>query len=59
MMIRTIALFFILAAAFHFIIGGWRAATEKEKWSFIKTLTYSVGLAILSVVAMTLLVIFF
>lgn len=58
-MIRTLALFVILVGAFHFIVVGWRAATSKEKWSFIRTLTYSVGLAILAIVAMTLLVIFF
>jgi hypothetical protein len=58
-MIRTIVLFFIIAAVFHLVIGAWRAATGQERWSFIKTLTYSIGLAILSAVAMTLLVIFF
>jgi hypothetical protein len=58
-MIRAIVLFFIIAVVAHLTIGGWRAATGQERWSFIKTLTYSVGLAIISAVAMTLLVIFF
>ena len=58
-MVRTVVLFFIVAIVFHLIIDTWRAATGQQRWSFIRTLTYSVGLAILSAVAITLLVIFF
>ena len=58
-MIRVIVLFFIIAVVAHLTISGWRASTGQERWSFIKTLTYSVGLAIISAVAMTLLVVLF
>ena len=58
-MIRIIALFVFFVAAFHFAILMWRSATKRERWSFIKTLTYSAVVAILAVVAMSLLVIFF
>lgn len=56
---RVILAFFVVMVLFHFGIQAWRSATNKQRWTTIKTLTYSVFLAILTTVAMVLLVILF
>lgn len=58
-MARVILAFLIAMALFHFGIQAWRSVTNKQRWTVIKTLTYSLFLAILTTVAMVLLVIVF
>lgn len=58
-MIKTFALFVVVAAIFHFAIEGWRGATGQEKWTIVKTLTYSLGLTIMTFAVMSLLVVLF
>ena len=58
-MIRIFLAFIVLMGLFHFGIQAWRAATDKERWTVVKSLTYSLFLAIITTVAMSLLVIFF
>ena len=58
-MIRIILAFVVVMGLFHFGIQAWRAATQKERWTVVKSLTYSFVLAILTIVALSLLVILF
>lgn len=58
-MIRMIVAFFVVTGFVHFVISGWRYASGKEKWEVVKTLTYSAGIGIISIVLLSLFVIVF
>jgi hypothetical protein len=58
-MIRIILAFIILSALIHFGITGWRSMTGKERWTLTKTVSYSIIVSLLAIVAMTLIVILF
>ena len=58
-MMRMFVVFLISTALIHFGIEGWRYATKKERWKVVKTLTYSAGLGIISIVMLTMIVILF
>jgi hypothetical protein len=51
--------FAILAVLVHFGIGAWRNMTGKERWALTKSIMYSIIVALLAVVAMTVIVILF
>lgn len=58
-MLRMIVVFLVVTALLHLGIEGWRYATGKERWKVVKTLTYSAGLGIISIVILTMIVILF
>jgi len=58
-MIRLWLAFAILAVLVHFGIGAWRNMTGKERWNLTKSVMYSIIVALLAVVAMTVIVILF
>ena len=58
-MIRLYLSFLIVFGAFYFGINAFRATTGKEKWQYLKTLTYSLVCAILTVTVLTWIVILF
>jgi hypothetical protein len=58
-MIRLWLAFAILAVIVHFGIAAWRNMTGKERWDLTKSVTYSIIVALLAVVAMTVIVILF
>lgn len=58
-MVRLWLVFIILAVLLHFGISGWRKLNGKEKWSLTKSLGYSILVALLAILAMTLLVVLF
>lgn len=58
-MIRVFLAFIVVFGLFHFGIQAWRDATGLEKWALVKSLTYSLILAILTLVALTTIVILF
>lgn len=58
-MIRLWLVFAILAVVIHFGITAWRNMTGKERWTLTKSVTYSVGVALLAVLVMTVIVILF
>ena len=58
-MIKTLVVFLILTALIHLGIEGWRYATKKERWKAVKTLTYSAGLGIISLLVLTFVVVLF
>ena len=58
-MIRMIFAFLVVSGIIHFGIEGWRYATGKQRWKVVKTLTYSAGLGIISIVILTMIVILF
>lgn len=58
-MIKLWLVFIILAVLLHFGITGWRKLNGKEKWSLTKSLGYSILVALLAILAMTLLVVLF
>ncbi len=58
-MLRMIVVFLISTALIHLGIEGWRYATKKERWKVVKTLTYSAGLGIISIVILTTIVVLF
>jgi hypothetical protein len=51
--------FAILAVLVHFGITAWRNMTGKERWNLTKSVMYSIIVALLAVVAMTVIVILF
>ncbi len=51
--------FAILAVIVHFGITAWRNMTGKERWHLTKSIMYSIIVALLAVVAMTVIVILF
>ena len=58
-MIRMVFAFLIVSGFIHFGIEAWRYATGKERWKVVKTLTYSVGIGIISILILTMIVILF
>lgn len=58
-MIRVFLAFVVVFGLFHFGIQAWRDTTGLEKWNLVKSLTYSLILAILTLVALTTIVILF
>ena len=58
-MIRLWLVFDILAVLIHFGITAWRNLNGKERWALTKSVTYSIIVALLAVLAMTVIVILF
>jgi hypothetical protein len=58
-MIRIWLVFAILAVIIHFGITAWRNLNGKERWALTKSVTYSIIVALLAVLAMTVIVILF
>jgi hypothetical protein len=58
-MIRLWLTFAILSMLIHFGITAWRNMTGKERWTLTKSLTYSIIVALLAVLVMTVIVILF
>ncbi len=58
-MIRLWLVFAIFAVLIHFSITSWRALSGKEKWGLTKTAGYSIIVASLAALAMSLIVILF
>ena len=58
-MIRLWFAFAILAVLIHFGITVWRKMERKERWSLTKSLFYSILVALLAVLVMTIIVILF
>jgi hypothetical protein len=58
-MIRLWFAFAILAVLIHFGITVWRRMERKERWSLTKSLFYSILVALLAVLVMTIIVILF
>ena len=58
-MIRLWLIFAILAVLIHFGITAWRNLNGKERWTLTKSVTYSIIVALLAVLVMTVIVILF
>ena len=58
-MIRLWLVFGILAVLIHFGITAWRNMNGKERWTLTKSVTYSIIVALLAVLVMTVIVILF
>lgn len=58
-MIKMILAFLVVFALLYFLIPQYRNLTGQEKWDFVKLLSYSLVCAILSMCALTLLVVLF
>lgn len=58
-MIRLWLVFAILAVVIHLSITACRKMDGKERWTLTKSLTYSIIIALLAVLAMTVIVILF
>jgi hypothetical protein len=58
-MIRLWLAFAIMAVLIHFGVTAWRNLNGKERWTLTKSVTYSILVALLAVLAMTLIVILF
>jgi hypothetical protein len=58
-MIRLWLIFAILAVVIHLGITAWRNMTGKERWTLTKSVTYSIIVALLAVLVMTVIVILF
>lgn len=58
-MIRLWLVFILFAVLIHFSIVSWRALSGKEKWTLTKSVSYSIIVALLAVLAMSVLVILF
>jgi hypothetical protein len=58
-MIRLWLVFIILAAIIHFVITTVREFDGKERWALTKSITYSIIVALLAVLVMTVIVILF
>jgi hypothetical protein len=58
-MIRLWLAFVILTILIHFGITVWRKMERKEQWSLTKTAFYSILVALLAVLVMTIIVILF
>lgn len=56
---KMIGVFLIVTILLHLSIMGWRFASGKERWELVKTLTYSAGLGIITVVLLSVIVILF
>jgi hypothetical protein len=58
-MIRLWLVFALLAVLIHLGITGWRNMTGKERWTLTKSISYSIIVALLAVLVMTVIVILF
>jgi hypothetical protein len=58
-MIRLWLAFAVLAVLIHLGITTWRKMEGKERWSLTKTAFYSIIVALLAVLVMTVIVILF
>ena len=58
-MIRLWLLFAVTAALIHFGITAWRKMEGKERWTLTKSVTYSIIVALLAVLVMSVIVILF
>jgi hypothetical protein len=58
-MIRLWLVFAILAVLVHFGITAWRNLNGKERWTLTKSAIYSIIVALLVVLVMTVIVILF
>jgi hypothetical protein len=58
-MIRLWLAFAILAVLIHFGISGWQNMTGRQRWDLTKSLTYSIIVALLAVLAMIAMVVLF
>ena len=58
-MIRLWLVFAVLAVLIHFGITAWRNMSGKERWTLTKSVTYSIIVALLAVLVMTVIVILF
>jgi hypothetical protein len=58
-MIRLWLVFAILAVLIHLGITAWRNLNGKERWTLTKSVTYSMVVALLAVLAMAVIVILF
>jgi hypothetical protein len=58
-MIRLWLAFAILAVLIHLGITTWRNLEGKERWTLTKSVSYSIIVALLAVLAMTVIVILF
>jgi hypothetical protein len=58
-MIRLWLVFGILAILIHFGLTAWRNMNGKERWTLTKSITYSIIVALLAVLVMTVIVILF
>ncbi len=58
-MIRLWLAFAILAILIHFGITAWRKMEGKDRWTLTKSIGYSIIVALLAVLAMTVIVIMF
>jgi hypothetical protein len=58
-MIGLLLVFAILIVAIHFGITAWRNMSDKERWTLTKFVTYSIIVALLAVLVMTVIVILF
>jgi hypothetical protein len=58
-MIRLWLAFIIVAVLIHFGITAWRKMEGKERWTLTKSVTYSIIVALLAVLVMTVIVILF
>jgi hypothetical protein len=58
-MIRLWLVFIILAVIIHFVITTVREFDGKERWALTKSITYSILVALLTVLVMAVIVILF
>ena len=58
-MIRLWLVFAILTGVIHFAITSVREMDGKERWTLTKSITYSIIVALLAVLVMTIIVILF
>jgi len=58
-MIRLWFVFAVLAVLIHFGITVWRKMERKERWTLTKSITYSIIVSLLAVLAMTIIVVLF
>jgi hypothetical protein len=58
-MIRLWLAFAVLAFLIHFGITAWRNLNGMERWTLTKSVTYSIVVALLAVLVMTVIVILF
>ena len=58
-MFRMLLVFLIASGLIHVSIMVWQSLTGKERWNFVKTLFYSMGIGTLAVAILTAIVILF
>ena len=58
-MIRLWLVFAIFAAGIHFGLTAWRKMSGKDRWTLTKSISYSIIVALLAVLVMSVIVILF